>query len=89
MILMHIYLLIKLRIIGARDDAAPRHADKGNIRVSFKSCPPFTNYIRKINNNQVDNAKDLDAVISSTTELYSKISGSFSLYHRDKLVKLY
>ena len=40
MIVMHIYFLIKLRIKGVGDDAAPRHADERNIRVKFKSCPP-------------------------------------------------
>ena len=29
----------------------------------FKKCAPFTNSINKINNTQVDNAKDLDFVM--------------------------
>ena len=29
----------------------------------FKNCAPFTNYINKINNAQIDNAKDIDVVM--------------------------
>ena len=32
-------------------------------KVIFKSCAPFTNCVSKINNIQVDNAKDIDIVI--------------------------
>ena len=77
MIVMHIYFLIKLRIKGVGDDAAPRHANERNIRVKFKSCPPLTNYIRKINNNQVDNAKDPDVAICSTKKMLLKNTWKF------------
>ena len=29
----------------------------------FKNCAPFTNCINKINNAQIDNAKDIDVVM--------------------------
>ena len=29
----------------------------------FKSCAPFTDCISKINNTQIDNAKDIDVVM--------------------------
>ena len=36
----------------------------GNIKIIFKNCAPFTYCISKINNTQVDNAKDIDVVMS-------------------------
>ena len=41
--------------------AAPNDANK---KVIFKNCAPFTNCISRINNTQVDNAHDLDVVMS-------------------------
>ena len=35
-----------------------------NIQVVFKNCAAFTNCISKINNTQIDNAKDNDVVMS-------------------------
>ena len=34
-----------------------------HIQVVFKNCAPFTNCINKINNAQIDNAKDIDVVM--------------------------
>ena len=34
-----------------------------NEKVIFKNCAPFTNSISEINNTQVDDAHDIDAVI--------------------------
>ena len=33
------------------------------LKVIFKICAPFTDSISKINNTQVDNAKDIDIVM--------------------------
>ena len=54
------YSLVKgtITIAGAGDDAAARQADEIDKGVIFKNCAPFTNCISKINNTQVDNAKD-------------------------------
>ena len=51
------------------------------IKVIFKNCGPFTNYISKINNIQIDNANNIDIVIPMYNLIeysnnYSKISGS-------------
>ena len=32
------------------------------IKVTFKNCAPFTDCISKINNTQIDNAKDINVV---------------------------
>ena len=40
-----------------------RKADEKNKEVKSKNCPPFTDWMSKINNTQVDNAKDLVVVV--------------------------
>ena len=52
-----------------------------NEKVIFKNCAPFTDCISKINNTQIDNAKDIDIVIPIynlivQSDNYSKTSGS-------------
>ena len=52
-----------------------------NIQVVFKNCTPFTECIREINNTQIDNAKDMDAVmlmynLIEYKDNYSKTLGS-------------
>ena len=52
-----------------------------NEKVIFKNCAPFTDCISKINNTQIDNAKDSDIVIPIynlivQSDNYSKTSGS-------------
>ena len=34
-----------------------------NIQLVFKNCALFTNFTSKINNTQIDNAKDIDVVM--------------------------
>ena len=56
-----------------------------NKKVIFKNCAPFTNCIGEINNTQVDNAKDIDTVMSiynliEYSNNYSKASGSLWQY---------
>ena len=75
---------------------------KGNISVNntaaagaakkiiFKNCAPFTNCISKINNSKVDNAKDIDIVMSmynliEYNDNYSKTSRSLWQYCKDIL----
>ena len=55
----------------------------------LKSCAPFVDCIREINNTQVDNAKDFDVVMPMYNLLeynnnYSKMSGSLWQYYRDE-----
>ena len=44
-------------------DPALRNADKINKQVTFKNCVSFTDWIIKINNTKLDNAKDLKAAM--------------------------
>ena len=76
-----------MTITGAGDDAPARQADEQNIEVTFKNCPPFTDCISKRNNTQVDNAKDLDVVMTmynliEYSDNYSKPWGSLWQYYR-------
>ena len=76
------YILVKgtITIAGAGADAAARQADERDKGVAFKNCAPFTNCIIEINNTQVDNAKDIDIVMS----MYNLIVGSLLQYFRDE-----
>ena len=61
-----------------------------NIQVVFKNCAPFTNCMSIINNTQIDNARDIDAVMPMFNLIeysnnYSKTSGSLWQHHRDEL----
>ena len=85
------YILVKGKITITRrgDDAAARQADERDKGVAFKNCAPFNNCISEINNTQVDNAKDIDIVMSmynliEYSDNYAKTSGSLWQYFRDE-----
>ena len=54
------YILVKGNISVNNTAAAGAAANNINKKVIFKNCAPFTDCISKINNTQVDNAKDID-----------------------------
>ena len=77
------YVLDKGRITIERAgaDAAARQADERDKGVAFKNCAPFINCISKINNTEIDNAKDIDIVmlmynLIEYSDNYAKTSGS-------------
>ena len=83
--LSQLYILVKGTILVAAVAAVERKNDKD---VIFKKCAKLTDCIREINNAQIDNAKDIDAVLSmfnlkEYSDNYSKTSGSFWHYYRD------
>ena len=85
------YILVKgtTTITGQGADDDVKQTDKINKGVIFKNCVPFTDCISEINNTQVDNAKDLDAVMSmysliEFSDNYSKTSGNLWQYCRDE-----
>ena len=56
-----------------------------NKKVIFKKCVPFTNCMREIHNTQVDDAQDIDLVMSMCnsieySDVYSKTSVTTTLY---------
>ena len=85
------YILVKgtITIGGEGADAAATHADERDKGVAFKHCTPFTNCISEKNNTQLDNAKDIDILMSlynliEYSDDYPKTSGSLWQYFRDE-----
>ena len=66
--------------------AVPNNANKNLI---FENCAPFTNFIKVINNTQVDDAHDIDVVILmynliEYSDIYLETSRSLWQYYRDE-----
>ena len=59
------YILVKrtITITGAGDNAGERQADERDKELTFKNCAPFTKRISRINNTDIDNARDIDIVM--------------------------
>ena len=71
----------KITNTGAGDGAAARQADERDQDIAFTNCAPFTNCINEVNNPQIDNAKDINIVMSmhnliEYSDNYSKAPGS-------------
>ena len=84
------YILVKgaITITVAGDDDAAKRLDERNKSVIFKNCAPFTKYISRINNTDIDNAQDIDIVMPmynliEYTDNYSKTSGSLWQFYKD------
>ena len=84
------YILIKgtITITGAGDDDAAKQSDERNKGVIFKNCAPFIKSISRINGTEIDNAQDIDIVMSMYNLIeysnnYSKTSGSLWPYYQD------
>ena len=84
------YILVRgtITITGAGDDDAAKRLDQRNKGVTFKNCAPFIKCIGRINNTDIDNAEDIDIVMSmynliEYSDNYSKPSGSLWPYYKD------
>ena len=84
------YMLVKgtITINGEGADAAAERANERDKGVTFKNCAPFTKYISRINNTDIDNAHDIDIVMTmynliEYSDNYSKTSGSLWQYYKD------
>ena len=84
------YILFKgtITITGAEDNVAARQADERNKGVIFKNSVPFTKSISKVNDTEIDNARDIDIVMAMYNLIeycdnYSKTSGSLWQYYKD------
>ena len=67
---------------------AARQEDERDKGVTFKNCAPFVKCISRINNTEIDNAKDIDIVMPmynliEYSDNYSKTSGSLWQYYKD------
>ena len=82
------YIHVKGTITVNNTAAADADANNTNKKVIFKNCTPFTNCISKINNTDLDNAKDIDIVMPMNNLIeysnnYSKTFGSLWQYTKD------
>ena len=59
------YILVKgtITVTGTGNDNATKRADERDKGVTFKNWAPFTKYISRINNTDIDNAQDIDIVM--------------------------
>ena len=85
-----VYILFKGNISVNNTAAVPAVPNNRNKKVIFKNCAPFTDFRSKINNAQVDNAKDTDIVMPiynliEYSNNYSKTCGSLCQYCKDIL----
>ena len=84
------YVLVKgtITITGAGNDDATKQAGESDKGVTFKNCAPFTRCISRVNNTDLDNAKDVDIVMPmynliEYSDNYSKTSGSLWKYYKN------
>ena len=77
------YILVKGTIIVDDTSTTGVDANNTNKKVIFKNCALFTNCMSKINNTQIDNAKDIDIVMPMYNLIDSKTSGSLWQYCKD------
>ena len=87
------YILAKGTITITDDDAAKR-LDERNKGVIFKNCAPFTKCISRINNTDINNAKDIDIVMPmynliEYSDNYSRTSESLWQYYKYEVVWQY
>ena len=84
----HILVKETITITGEGADAAAERADERDKGVTFKNCAPFTKFISRINNTDIDNAHDIDIImpmynVIEYSDNYSKTSGSLWQYYKD------
>ena len=84
------YIFVKgtITITGHGDDDAARQLNERNKAVIYKNCAPFTKCISGINGTDIDNAQDIDIVMTmynliEYSDNYSKTSESLWQYYRD------
>ena len=83
-----VYILVKGTITISNTGTAAAATNR-NKKLIFKNCSSFSDCINKINNKEIDYAKDVDVVMSmynllAYSDNYSKTSGSLWQYYRDE-----
>ena len=73
-------ILVKRTVTGENKAARDQRNNAANKKVIFKNCVPFTNCINRVNNIQVDDAHDIDVLMSmynliEYSDHYLKTSG--------------
>ena len=75
------FILAKESITVNNTATADADADNANKKLIFINCAPFTDFKGKINNVEIDHAKDIDIIMPmykliEYSDNYSKTSGS-------------
>ena len=75
------YIVVKKTVTVSNTAPAGSDANNANKTIIFKNCALFISCISKINNIEVDNAKNIDIIIPMNnlieySDNYSKTSGS-------------
>ena len=84
-----VYIVGKETITISNTAGAAHDANNTNKKAIIKVWAPFTDCISEINNTEIDNAKDIDAVMSmyhlkEWSNNYSKTSGSLWQNYRNE-----
>ena len=84
------YILVKWRMTntGAGDDDTTKRLDGRNKGVIFKNCAPFTIFISRINNTDIDTTQDIDISmlmynLIEYSDNYSETPGSLWKHYKD------
>ena len=82
------YILVKGNKSVNNTAAAGADATNANKKVIFKNCAPFSNWVSKINNEQIDNTEYIDIVMPmynliECSDNYSKTPESLRQYCKD------
>ena len=82
------YTLVKGTITVENTSAQSQRNNATNKNVIFKICAPFTNWISRINETQIDDVYDTNVVTSMYNLIeysnnYSKTSGILLQYYKD------
>ena len=78
----YIFISGTITIKGEGDDDAAKRTDERNKGVIFKNGVPFNDCVGNINVTQIDNAKDVDVVITEYSDNYSKALVSLRQYYK-------
>ena len=83
------YIQVKATITVPNTAAQCAAVNNTNKKVIFKNCAPFTNCANEVNNTQLDDAQDIDIVMSmynliEYSDAYMKTSGSLWQYYRNE-----
>ena len=81
------YILVKGNITVSNTAAGCGNANNTNKKVIFKNCTPFTSYISKISNTQIDYRENIYIAMPmynlvEYSDNYSKTSGSLWQYRK-------
>ena len=87
------YMLVKGTITVLNTTITEANPNSRNKKRIIKNCAPFADYINEIKNAQINNDKNIEAVMAMYNLIeygdnYSKTSGSLCQHCRNELLRL-